>query len=245
MLPFPNTVWTDLQFVDSRINCQLKLRSGSVLDLVSLQLENVDYYMRPALLLAIARAYGYKEEKAIAVAGVVQFIYLATGVHATVEDDREEGQCADFQFPVLVGDYLYGQFFLQLCKASALEYLAPLSRVICEIHEGGVLKQQQGLDSPVKIGIVTKEEGSLPAAACRIGAHLGGASPGAQELFAEVGSSLGLALGLAKHGFDKGQVEDTFQKVRNLLKELPVPVPDLVHLTDYLAQQMYEQRSEI
>jgi len=240
MLPFPIALWTDLQAVDSKIERELKIRSGSVLDLVSVQFETMDYYCRPALLLAVARAYGVQGEKAVDLAGVVQFIYLATGVHTIVNDDREG--TADFQFPVLVGDYLYGQFFLQLCKANALKYLDQLSRVICEIHEGGILKYQQSPDLPASLEILAKQEGTLPAAACSIGADLGGAPPAERKKFAEFGSALGLAVALSKSGLDSQQVKEGFARAEELLNKLPVPVPELVKLTEHLAYQNSEDR---
>ncbi len=232
MLPFLSTLQTDLELVDSRIEREFKLKSGSIPDLVPLELGNPDYHLRPFLLLAAARSYGVAGEKGILVASVLQFIYLATKVHSIVQDDQEKSFSENFQFPVLVGDYLYGQFFLYLCKASALEYLAPLAKVICEIHEGGILRKQ-GVSQAEELDIIAMEDASLYSAACGIGAGLGGAVPAEQELFRQFGRDLGLGIAALNRRLDPEQVNKAFGKARESLALLPVAVPAFEDVLGY------------
>ncbi len=236
MLPFLSTLQPDLELVDSRIEREFKLKSGSIPDLVPLELENPDYHLRPLLLLAAARAYGKAGEREIMVASVLQFIYLATKVHSIVQDDQEKSFPADFQFPVLVGDYLYGQFFLYLCKASALEYLAPLANVICEIHEGGMLRKQ-GFSKAEELDIISMEDASLYASACGIGADLGGAVPAEQELFQQFGRNLGLCIAVLNRRLDPEQVDLAFGRARESLALLPVSVPAFEDVLEYFWRQ--------
>lgn len=236
MLPFLSTLQSDLELVDIRIEREFKLKSGSIPELVPLELEDPDYHLRPFLLLAAARSYGKAEEKGIMVASVIQFIYLATKVHAIVLDDQDKSFPADFQFPVLVGDYLYGEFFQYLCKASALEYLAPLANVICEIHEGGILRKA-GFSQSDEMDIIAMEEASLYAAACGIGADLGGAVPAEQKLFQRFGRDLGICIAAVNRSLDQEQVNTAFSRARESLASLPVSVPAFEDVLDYFRLQ--------
>ncbi|HWJ03395.1 MAG TPA: polyprenyl synthetase family protein [Verrucomicrobiae bacterium] len=237
MLPFLDAFCTDLNAVNSLLKQEFKLKTGSVPELVPLKLENLDYNLRPALLLAAARAYGYGGERAIMVASVVQFIYLATKVHGLVNKDVETTP-GDFQFPVLVGDYLYGQFFLHLCKADALEYLTPLSKVICEIHEAGVIRQQGADNTSNSLEVLNKEEASLIAEACRIGAQLGGAPERDQELFWQFGRNLGLGIGAFSRGMGKQWAMQALREAREVLPMLPVAALSLGEISRYFENQL-------
>ncbi|MDA8441507.1 MAG: polyprenyl synthetase family protein [Peptococcaceae bacterium] len=239
MLPFFDNLRTDLELLDQEINQELKLKTGSIYELVPLRLDSVDYYLRPFLLLAISRAYGCRDKRAISVASVIQFIYLASRVHDIVHDND---QTEEFQFPVLVGDYLYGQFFLHLCQAEALSYLAPLATTICQMHEGGILRQQflaGKLDADIsEIDIVEKEEAMLFAVACKIGASLGGASVQEQELFWRFGKYLGLGVTALSQGLGKQVVGKALRAAKDVLTLFPVPVPGLKEISNFLEAQM-------
>jgi octaprenyl-diphosphate synthase len=240
MLPFFHTLSSDLEAVEAIVNKEYKLKTGSITNLVSLELEDLDYQLRPALMLAAARAYGCSGERVRMVAGVVQFIYLATKIHATVHDEDRSSQ-ADYQFPVLVGDYLYGHFFLGLCKSQALEYLAPLSHIILDIHEAGILrKQTKNLGEQRLLELLEREEALLCAIACKTGAQIAGASPREQELFWKFGRCVGLGIAAFSHGLAKEIIKNELEEAREALANLSVPVPALGEFHAYLELQMTE-----
>lgn len=235
MLPFHDILWNELQSVYSTIEAELNLRTGSVLNLETIRQENADFSIRPALLLAIARAYGYEKEKALGVAVVIQFIYLATLVHSEVGDELKDTEQPNIQLPILVGDFLYSQFFRYLGLYNVLEYLTPLSRVVCEIHEAGVLKRMLTSGDCPNSEIIGKEFGSLTSAACLIGAKLAGASQDDQELLGRFGHQLGMAMGLQKYHYDSHRTIAAYEKAKENLGGLRIQLPALHKICDYLA----------
>ncbi len=238
MLPFFNTIMSDLQAVENIVNKQYKLKTGSITDLVPLELENIDYQLRPALMLAAARAYGCSGERIRKVAGVIQFIYLATKVHAMIGDDDPSGE-GDYQFPVLVGDYLYGHFFLGLCNSHALEFLAPLSETILRIHEAGIQRKQGNtLSDQQMLEILEKEHALLCAVACKTGAQMAGASTKEQDLFWQFGRSLGLGIAAFSNGLGRKWVKHELENAKQALVSLPVHVPSLGEFHSYLETQL-------
>lgn len=237
MLPFFNSIQKDLEQLQENIDKEFKLKSGRVPELVSLDLQDLDHYIRPAVLLSVLKAYCPIDQQAVMIGTVIQFIYLATKVHEIV---RDYDQDVDYKFPVLVGDYLYGQFFLYLCKAKALKYLNPLSKIICEIHEGGILRYQaekNGTDYD-KLAVLEKENAGLFAVACKIGAELGGASLDEQEIFWQLGKKLGVGIAALARGMSKHVARCALQEARDILNSLPVKVSSLDGLMTYLTGQM-------
>lgn len=170
----------DLDEIEKLIGRYLKVRSGHLTDFAHLEADKYERWLRPAAVLLVSRIFGYKGQKAPALAAVVQLIYLAARIHRQVPDIHpHEGEEIDprdgTQLPVLVGDYLYGRFFTTLCEAELLEYLGPLAEIIRKINEAAV---QRLLGNPISW---QEEERELLAGACRLAAKLAGVEPLVEE----------------------------------------------------------------
>ncbi|MBE3587253.1 MAG: polyprenyl synthetase family protein [Thermoanaerobacteraceae bacterium] len=181
--------------------------------------------IRPAMVLLSARLFGPLNTPLIALAAVIQFIYLASRVHQNV---REAGGPATgdprdgYQFPVLVGDYLYGRFFTSLCDYGIVRYLESLSRVICEINEGGILRLQNNQNNPDLVNkIVYKETAALMGTGCGLAAHLAGAPEQEQQELTRYGVNLGMALGLQEYPDLRRDINAHLDKAAATLTQLP------------------------
>ncbi|MCL6634272.1 MAG: polyprenyl synthetase family protein [Peptococcaceae bacterium] len=174
-----------------------------------LEFSFVNKTIRPALVILSSRIYGCDPWKATVLASVFQFIYMASSVHQGISENDSDYIRGDSdprdgsQFPVLVGDYLYGKFFTFLCDAGIINLLHPLAEIICQIHEGGIIRKKiagQSLSSQLYQEVVRKETAELFAGCCAMGARLTGAPEGDQKLLRRFGRNLGMAYGLLEEG---------------------------------------------
>jgi geranylgeranyl pyrophosphate synthase len=220
----------ELASVHSLIEEHLKIKAGYLGAFANLELSPVNRNIRPALVILSSRIYGNVSEKAVVLASVFQFIYMAANVQRGVsETDTESFGIPDdpsvgSQFPVLVGDYLYGKFFTFLSEAGMLNLLGPIAEIICHIHEGGIIKQNLKLQSPSTkdlLEAVQKESAELFGECCSMGAQLAGAPAVDQKAMKRFGKSLGMAYGLLEEGIKLEHVTPYLIEAKEALSLIP------------------------
>jgi geranylgeranyl pyrophosphate synthase len=107
---------------------------------------------------------------------------------------------------VATGDYLFARAFAELAALRDPVAIRILSTTACELALGELLQAQQGRDPGVAPEDVLErcrlKTGRLFAAACSLGARLGGLEPDACAALERFGESLGLAFQLADDVLD-------------------------------------------
>ncbi|HUW63871.1 MAG TPA: polyprenyl synthetase family protein [Spirochaetia bacterium] len=192
---------------------------------VDAEWHNPQKYIRPALVLLTSRLYQHRPDVAVPLAAVHQFIYLAGRVHTGVAEEsalRRKNAREAYQFPVLVGDYLYGRFFTTLCDAGQDHLLGDLARVISAMNEGGMMRARnaQGQADYDILEIIRLETAELLASCCRLGGVAGGASgPETGHLY-NLGLELGLAFGRLEEGHSFPDAAGHLQRALNELSLL-------------------------
>jgi len=177
----------------------------------------LDRYIRPALVLLTSRLYHHRPEAAVGLAAVHQFIYLAGRVHAGVSEEAAPGRAfMAYQFPVLVGDYLYGRFFTTLCDAGCHRLLGDLARVICAMNEGGLLRAgraaNRGQGACEWLDIIRLETAELTASCCRTAGMVAGAPVADEPRLHNLGLAVGMALGCLEEGHSLTEAAAYVQK---------------------------------
>jgi len=163
--------------------------------------------MRPALLLIVARALGYRGSHHHLLAAVVEFIHTATLLHDDVVDEsalRRGRDTANAVFgnaaSVLVGDYLYSRAFEMMVQADSMRVMAILSAATTVIAEGEVLQLLNVHDPDVTqaryMEVVRFKTAKLFEAAAQVGAVLAGATPEQENAAAAYGRHIGAAFQL-------------------------------------------------
>ncbi len=194
----------ELGRVQVSMNRHFNIKAGYLGDFVHLELCHLNSILRPVLVILSAGMFGKITDKVISLAGVLQYIYLASSIHGGINEDEtiskeDTGDPRDgCQFPVLVGDYFFGRFFTTLCDAGIVDYLRPLSEIICVINEGSVMrlrKADSAINPVFARELVRKETGEMLAGCCSLGARLNGAEKKSQEILKRFGMHLGIALG--------------------------------------------------
>lgn len=160
--------------------------------------------LRPALLLLVSGALGFREAQRFNLAAVVEFIHTATLLHDDVVDEstlRRGRATANEAFgnpaSVLVGDFLYSRAFQMMVSAGEMRIMEILAEATNVIAEGEVLQlmnmHDPSLDEAGYLRVIRSKTAKLFEASARLGAVLAGAAPALEEACAEYGQALGTA----------------------------------------------------
>lgn len=142
----------------------------------------------PSLVLISAHTQGYFGPRALSLAAVFQSIFLASLMHSNVKQE--------VALQTLVGDLFYTRFFDLLCRDNNLQFLAPLSRLICQIHLDAARYQEKNMEgtnaarsNPSPEQLRSREY--LAAAATFLGSQMGRTEPRETLVWQEIGLLLG------------------------------------------------------
>ena len=160
--------------------------------------------LRPALLLLVCGALGWRGEQRFNLAAVVEFIHTATLLHDDVVDEstlRRGRATANESFgnpaSVLVGDFLYSRAFQMMLDAHDMRVMEILADATNVIAEGEVLQlmnmHDASLDEAAYLRVIRSKTAKLFEASARLGAVLAGASPEVERACANYGQALGTA----------------------------------------------------
>jgi octaprenyl-diphosphate synthase len=163
--------------------------------------------LRPLLALLAARACGYRGERHIQLATIIEFIHTATLLHDDVVDGsdlRRGRQTANAVWgnpaSVLVGDFLYSRAFEMMVELNDLKVLEILAHATNVIAEGEVL-QLLNVHNPETseqqyLRVIRSKTAKLFEAGARLGAILAGQPERMQAALAAYGLHLGTAFQL-------------------------------------------------
>jgi len=160
--------------------------------------------LRPLLTLGCARLCGYRGERHVALAAVVEFIHTATLLHDDVVDSSELRRGRDTanalwgnKPAVLVGDFLFARAFQLMVEDGSLRVLEILSRAASVIAEGEVHQLMTANDTATTeaayLDVIEAKTAALFAAASRVGAVIADRPPAEEEALEHFGRNLGIA----------------------------------------------------
>ncbi len=160
--------------------------------------------LRPALLLLVCGALGFKGVERFNMAAVVEFIHTATLLHDDVVDDsvlRRGNATANEAFgkpaSVLVGDFLYSRAFQMMVDAQSMPIMSVLADATNVIAEGEVMQlmnmHNAALDEAGYLQVIRSKTAKLFEASARVGAILANAPPDIEAACAQYGQALGTA----------------------------------------------------
>jgi octaprenyl-diphosphate synthase len=196
--------------------------------------------LRPAVVLLVARALGYRGTAHVLLAAVIEFIHTATLLHDDVvdESDLRRGRAtANAHFgnaaSVLVGDFLYSRSFQMMVDAGSMRVMRILADATNRIAEGEVLQLMNVHDPSVNeeryFSVVERKTATLFEAGARIAAVLAEAPAEVEAQCATYGAALGRAFQIVDDMLDyAGHTEDIGKRLGDDLREGKVTLP-LIH----------------
>lgn len=193
--------------------------------------------LRPALLLLVCGALGYRGEQRYNLAAVVEFIHTATLLHDDVVDEstlRRGRATANESFgnpaSVLVGDFLYSRAFQMMLDAGNTKVMEILADATNVIAEGEVLQlmnmHDASLDEAAYLRVIRSKTAKLFEASARLGAVLAGASPAMEQACADYGQALGTAFQVIDDVLDyDGDAQEMGKNLGDDLREGKATLP--------------------
>nr|WP_315429618.1 polyprenyl synthetase family protein [uncultured Albidiferax sp.] len=160
--------------------------------------------LRPAILLLMCGALGYRDTQRFNMAAVVEFIHTATLLHDDVVDEstlRRGRATANEAFgnpaSVLVGDFLYSRAFQMMVDAKDMRIMQILADATNVIAEGEVMQlvnmHDASLDEAAYLRVIRSKTAKLFEASARLAAILSHSSPEIEQACADYGQALGTA----------------------------------------------------
>jgi octaprenyl-diphosphate synthase len=207
--------------------------------------------IRPALVLMIANAHGYKGEAHHELAAVIEFIHTATLLHDDVVDEsslRRGKQTANALFgnaaSVLVGDFLYSRAFQMMVSVGNSRVMQILADATNVIAEGEVLQllnmHNPEVNEAAYLQVIRSKTARLFEAAAEVGALISGASDADIAAAGEYGGSLGTAFQLIDDVLDySGNAAEIGKNVGDDLREGKPTLP-LIYLMEHGDAQQRE-----
>ena len=203
---------------------------------------------RPMLLILCAKLCGYYGPRTIPLAGTIEFIHTASLLHDDVVDRafmRRGLASANSLWgdgaSVLVGDFLFTKAFWLITQDGDLRILDIVSHATNRLAEGEVMQMTKmgdpGISEQDYYYVVTNKTAVLIAAACQIGAILGGASSERKKDLSDFGLNLGIAFQLMDDTLDYVSAEQEFGKtIGKDLSEGKITLP-LIHTLRTCSQE--------
>ena len=163
--------------------------------------------VRPAVLLMASRLSGYRGDRAVLYASVVEFIHTATLVHDDIIDgaDLRRGRLAVHSrwgndITVLLGDYLYIKSMAMALTQDSLEIIRVLCDVTLRMIEGELYQLTKTGDVDITedehFEIIRRKTAFLFGGCAQIGGMLGGLPSEQETALREYGFNLGIAFQL-------------------------------------------------
>jgi octaprenyl-diphosphate synthase len=193
--------------------------------------------VRPALLLLASRLCGFRGERAVVLAGTVEFIHSATLLHDDIIDEatvrrgrRSVNSRWGNDVTVLLGDFLYTKSMAMALSQDNLRILRLLSDVTLRMIEGEILEIEGNgnmqATAEEHIDVIRRKTADLFSACTRIGAILGEGGEEQEEALGRYGLSLGICFQMVDDLLDFTAEEKTLGKpVANDLREGKVTLP--------------------
>lgn len=193
--------------------------------------------IRPMLLILSAYLSGYRGDRHVPIASVIEFIHTATLLHDDVVDNANlrrglasANSLWGNQASVLVGDFLYCKSFALMVADGDLNILKLLANATTVLAEGEVLQliytKNPDITEEQYIDVVRCKTAILLAAACQAGAIMGGVSPEHEAALREFGMELGIAFQMVDDSLDYSASEEQFGKsIGHDLEEGKITLP--------------------
>ncbi|WP_431095204.1 polyprenyl synthetase family protein [Polaromonas aquatica] len=196
--------------------------------------------LRPALLLLMCGALGYREDQRYNLAAVVEFIHTATLLHDDVVDEstlRRGRKTANEAFgnpaSVLVGDFLYSRAFQMMVEAGDMRVMQTLAEATNVIAEGEVLQLMNMHDAELSedgyLRVIRSKTAKLFEASARLAALLAQSPPAVEQSCADYGQALGTAFQVIDDVLDyDGDVSEMGKNLGDDLREGKATLPLII-----------------
>jgi octaprenyl-diphosphate synthase len=221
----------DLAAVDRLIRLRLKSEVALVDQVSTYIIASGGKRLRPLLVLLAARAAGYRGDRHIDVAALIEFIHTATLLHDDVVDGSSKRRGQDTanevwgnETSVLVGDFLYSRAFQMMAELGSLPIMSVMADATNTIAEGEVLQLLNAHDPQTTearyLAVIYRKTARLFEAGADVAGILAELPKTQREALARYGRHLGTAFQLIDDVLDyRGNAEERGKNLGDDLAE--------------------------
>ena len=196
-----------LDEVEKFFDREFKAAQPMVRDVATYVLGSGGKRLRPALVLLVSRMLGYKGERDVRYAAVIEMIHTATLIHDDIIDEsdlRRGNPTANNtwgnQTTVLVGDWLYTRTMDLCLELGDVDVMRLLTSATLRMTEGEILadrvRGRLDVDENTYMDITQRKTAELFAAACALPALFQPATLHLTEGLLDFGRSVGISFQL-------------------------------------------------
>ena len=179
--------------------------------------------LRPLAVLLAARACGYRGDRHIDLAAVVEFIHTATLLHDDVVDGSKLRRSRDTanavwgnEASVLVGDFLYSRAFEMMVDVNIMRVMDVMSHATNRIAEGEVMQLLNCNDPDTSearyMEVIQRKTATLFEAGTRLGAVLAESPEAIEQAMKRYGECLGIAFQIVDDALDYSASDEELGK---------------------------------
>ncbi|MBL4637768.1 MAG: polyprenyl synthetase family protein, partial [Proteobacteria bacterium] len=213
----------DMTSVDAMIQARLQSDVVLINQLGHYIINSGGKRLRPALAILCARACGYKGDKHINLATIIEFIHTATLLHDDVVDNSDMRRGRETannlwgnEASVLVGDFLYTRSFEMMVEMDSMRLMKILSHTTNIIAEGEVLQLLNCHDADTTeesyLEVIHHKTAKLFEAAGLLGAVITSSSTEIENAMSRYAMHLGSAFQLVDDLLDYSESSETIGK---------------------------------
>lgn len=240
MAVITDVIEKDLKKLETSIDRLITTKIHIIKEIVNYIIKSGGKRVRPILVILSAKLCGYKGEKHIPYAAIIEFIHTATLLHDDVVDNAKTRRGFSTvntvwgnEPSVLVGDFLYSKSFELMAREGNDTILQIISAATTALSEGEILEIVKTADINTTekeyFQIIGNKTAILFAAACEIGAILGNCTQQKRKDMSNFGYNLGIAFQLMDDILDYTSFDNVLGKhVGTDLQEGKVTLP-LIH----------------
>lgn len=203
----------DMQAVDQLIASSLDSDVALVSQVSQYIVMSGGKRLRPLIVLLAAKALGYRGDKHIPAAAIIEFIHTATLLHDDVVDSSERRRGQDSanalfgnQASVLVGDFLYSRAFQMMVDVGEMRVMQILADATNTIASGEVMQLMNVHDPNTTeddyLRVIYRKTARLFEAGAQLAAVLAGADANVESAMLNYGRHLGTAFQLVDDALD-------------------------------------------
>ncbi len=230
----------DMRDMDAVIECRLKSDVLLVSQISKYIVAAGGKRLRPALLLLMCGALGYRDAQRHNLAAVVEFIHTATLLHDDVVDEstlRRGRATANEAFgnpaSILVGDFLYSRAFQMMVEVGDMRVMQTLAEATNVIAEGEVMQLMNMHDASLSeeeyLRVIRSKTAKLFEASARLAALLAKAPEAVEQACADYGQALGTAFQVIDDVLDyDGDVPEMGKNLGDDLREGKATLPLII-----------------
>ena len=213
--------------------------------------------LRPLSVLLAARACGYRGDRHVEAAAIIEFIHTATLLHDDVVDGSglrrgrdTANQVFGNQASVLVGDYLYSRAFQMMVDLGEMRIQGVMADATNTIAMGEVLQLMNAHDPETTeeryFEVIYRKTARLFEAGAQMAAILAKAGPGVERAMVAYGRHLGTAFQLVDDVLDyRADPEELGKNLGDDLAEGKPTLPVIYALNHAPAAEIARLRTAI